>query len=111
MCREITESSKNNYGRNSSDFNFPHIDWESHSTKGLDGMESPENFGKQSLEGPTWKVTTLHLYGNNVGQVTKTSDGELILINDQDSMEVVMEKIEPAHELKSQTGEDKFWKY
>ena len=76
ICKEITDSSKKNRVVIVGDFNFPNIDWDSHSIRGLDGEKFveciQEEFLIQYVDGLTREGAKLDLLlGNKEEQMTK----------------------------------------
>ena len=57
MCKEIADICSKHKVVIVGDFNFPHVDWEAHSVKGLDGVEFvkcvQDSFLQQYIEVPT----------------------------------------------------------
>ena len=81
------------------DFNFPHIDWDSDTVKGLDGVEFvkcvQENFLYQYIEVPTREGAILDLLlGNELGQVMDVSVREHFRPSDHNaiSFNLIMDK-------------------
>ena len=76
LCKEITDNSKKNRVVIVGDFNFPNIDWDSHSIRGLDGEKFVKRiqgeFLIQYVDGPTREGAKRDLLlGNKEGQVTE----------------------------------------
>ena len=75
-CKEIIKSSKKNSVVIVGDFNFPNIDWDSHSIRGLDGEKFveciQEEFLIQYVDGLTREGAKPDLLmGNKEGQMTE----------------------------------------
>jgi len=69
LCRQIFEQCNKNRVVVVGDFNFPYIDWDSLSARGLDGAEFVrtvrEGFLKQYFNSPTREGATLDLVLGN----------------------------------------------
>ena len=89
------------------DFNFPYIDWDSLSARGLDGAEFvrsiQEGFLKQYVDSPTREGAILDLVlGNEPGQVVDVSVGEQFGNSDHNSVsfKVLMDKDKCSPQVK-----------
>ncbi|XP_062920044.1 uncharacterized protein LOC134354760 isoform X1 [Mobula hypostoma] len=81
ICREIADNCRKQKVVVVGDFNFPHVDWDSHTVRGLDGLEFvkcvQESFLNQYIEVPTRGDAILDLLlGNELGQVMEVWVGE-----------------------------------
>ena len=99
ISREIADSCKKHKVVIVGDFNFPHINWDSHTVKGLDGVEFvkcvQENFLHQYIEVPTREDAILDLLlGNELGQVMDVSVREHFGSSDHNaiSFNLIMDK-------------------
>ena len=99
MCKEIADICSKHKVVIVGDFNFPHIDWEAHSVKGLDGLEFvkcvQDSFLQQYIEVPTRDGAVLDLLlGNAIGQLTDVCVGEHFGSSDHNSISfnIIMEK-------------------
>ncbi|XP_069796955.1 uncharacterized protein [Narcine bancroftii] len=94
ICREIVDICDKHRVVIMGDFNFPHIDWETHSVKGLDGLEFvkcvQDSFLQQYVVGAVLDL----LLANGMGQVTEVSVGEHFGSSDYNaiSFNVIMER-------------------
>ncbi|XP_062923290.1 uncharacterized protein LOC134356332 [Mobula hypostoma] len=99
ICREIAGNCRKHKVVVVGDFNFPYIDWVSHTVRGPDGLEFvkcvQENFLNQYIEGPTRGDAILDLLlGNELGQVTEVCVGEHFGSSDHNtiSFNLIMDK-------------------
>ncbi|XP_059807923.1 uncharacterized protein LOC132382078 [Hypanus sabinus] len=99
MCKEIADICSKHKVVIVGDFNFPHVDWEAHSVKGLDGLEFvkcvQDSFLQQYIEVPTRDGAVLDLLlGNAIGQLTDVCVGEHFGSSDHNSISfnIIMEK-------------------
>ncbi|XP_059809285.1 uncharacterized protein LOC132382840 [Hypanus sabinus] len=99
MCKEIADICSKHKVVIVGDFNFPHVDWEAHSVKGLDGLEFvkcvQDSFLQQYIEVPTRDGAVLDLLlGNAIGQLTDVCVGEHFRSSDHNSISfnIIMEK-------------------
>ena len=99
ICREIVGNCRKHKVVVVGDFNFPHIDWDSHAVKGLDGLEFvkcvQDSFLDQYIDEPTRGDAILDLLlGNELGQVTDVCVGAHFSSSDHNtiSFNLIMDK-------------------
>eukprot|EP00061_Rhincodon_typus_P000882 g13077.t1 len=90
ICGQIMERWRSNRVVVMGDFNFPNIDWDSVSVRGLDGAElvrsTQEGFTEQYVNSPTLEGATLDLVlGNEPSQVVEVSVGNYFGNSDHNS--------------------------